>query len=126
MEVIPNSRSRCANETEREKAANLLGDFVPEGSRGMEFVKAICEGKNLTRESLIALGDVFAALTGITFEKKYKRQRALIIKWFDEHVQSFEPLRLCVTLQIAQLTGDPNEHDEVADFDRTRTASFSD
>jgi hypothetical protein len=81
-----------ANKAESEVSNDHVGDFVAEGSRGMKFLDKLCPGQILTREALVALAKVFAAIAQVPFYRDFTRRRVLVIKWFDDNIDKLEPV----------------------------------
>lgn len=71
--------------TEKMRTRILLGDFVAEGSKGLDFLKKIYPHP-LSRSVLISLATVFSGLTNVPFDRDFRRKKELVIKWFDEHL----------------------------------------
>jgi hypothetical protein len=80
-----------------------LGAFQADGSHGDVFVQALALGVSLTRESLCNLAHLFSALSGIQFPRDYTRRRALVLKWFDDHVEQLEPLGCLFSVRVSKL-----------------------
>jgi hypothetical protein len=88
---------------EREISDEHLGEFSPEGSRGLDFIQRLCNSRSLTRESLVVLAQVFSAISCIPFHRDFTRRRSLVIKWFDDHIDRLEPLGPLFTLESESL-----------------------
>lgn len=67
---------------QREVAQELLGDFDPLTSEGMKFVLGLFNNQN-TVNRLVSLGSVISELLNIEFPRNYKRNKNLLIKWFE-------------------------------------------
>jgi hypothetical protein len=80
-----------------------LGVFEPEGSGGDRFLRQLSLGASLTRESLVNLAQIFSALSGVPFPRDYTRRRALVVKWFNDHLSTLEPLDGLFTVRIDKL-----------------------
>ena len=68
--------------TEKQKAIELLQSFDYRTSRAFTFITQMC-GESPSKNSLVALGQIFSVLIGVKFERGYGRRKELIIKWFD-------------------------------------------
>ncbi|OHT11003.1 hypothetical protein TRFO_19497 [Tritrichomonas foetus] len=75
---------------EKDIARILLGDFKPEGSRGLQLLRMVAP-KDITRESLIALCKSLSFFSHIRLERNYTRRRDLLIKWCDDNYDSLLP-----------------------------------
>jgi hypothetical protein len=62
----------------------------------------VANGYDLTRESLVILAQVFATITGVKFPRDYTRRRTLIIKWFDNNIELFEPVVRLIQLDLVE------------------------
>ena len=82
---------------EKGVAKELLGDFEPEGSRGMIFVMNFFNGQ-ITVNRLVWLGTIFSRMLNIEFPRNFKRNRDLLIKWFDTNIELIEPLSINVSI----------------------------
>jgi hypothetical protein len=116
---------------EKEISDMHLGAFKAEGSQGDQFVQGMTGGVSLTRESLVSLAQVFSSLSGISFPRDFTRRRALVVKWFDDHVAVLEPLTKVVTLGVIQLahnkrTDFPVGSQEEEDFEPPNVDFFED
>jgi hypothetical protein len=77
----------------------LLHDFQVEGSRGKKFAEQFDPQRNWTIHSLMCLGMVCSNLTGVSFPRNYRRNRALIYKWFDDNYATLEPVFMIARLE---------------------------
>jgi hypothetical protein len=64
----------------------------------MQFIEEMVPTGNITVHSLVFLAKVFGSIAGITFHRDFTRRRALIIKWFDDHIEELLPIREIVTV----------------------------
>jgi hypothetical protein len=94
------------HKAEKEISDEHLGDFDPEGSLGLQFIRRMCPSHSLTRESLVVLAQVFAVISGIPFHRDFTRRRTLVIKWFDDNLDQLEPLGALITLEAEALHRD--------------------
>jgi hypothetical protein len=78
----------------------LLGDFRPEESKAVAFLERMTPNGSLTRDSLILLGEMCSAITGIDFPRNCKRRRSLIIKWFNDHLDELSPLSFLLQIDL--------------------------
>jgi hypothetical protein len=101
-----------AHHPERVVSEQHLGHFKPEGSRGHEFIQRVCRYENVTRESLVALAQVFSAASGIPFPRDFTRRRALVIKWFTDHVDALEPYRAAIRPVVAPIPKNPTRGED--------------
>jgi hypothetical protein len=97
--VQPKQRvSDRAHMLEKEISDIHLGGFQLEGSRGWQFIQDLIPDGNVKCQSLIQLARVFSAISGIPFHRDYTRRRALIVKWFDDHIDELQPIQAIVTI----------------------------
>lgn len=75
---------------EKGVAKQLIGDFKTEGSRGMLFLEKYFD-KNLYVNRLISLGLIFSKICNIKFPRNYRRNKELLILWFDMNIDIIEP-----------------------------------
>lgn len=90
MSSIPKAPSRKLL-GEKGVAKELIGDFIPEGSRGMLFLERYFNKQQLYVNRLISLGLVFSKLCNIKFPRNYRRNKDLLILWFDMNIDVIEP-----------------------------------
>jgi hypothetical protein len=88
------------HDSEKEVADKHLGDFKAEGSRGQLFLKKLAPQGDITRVNLLWLGHVFSELTGVQFPRDFQRRRVLVIKWFNDNIEVFEPLQQITWLDL--------------------------
>jgi hypothetical protein len=105
MDGRPTSRR---HHSEAEVSAIHMNNFKAEGSRGLMFIKLLCPGHNLTRESLIVLAKTFASISGVRFPRDYARRRDLVIKWFDDNFETLEPLGKLFHLEATKVHCGPS------------------
>lgn len=96
MSRSPKGPSR-SQYTEREVAEKILGDFDPEHSRGMEFILRVFNNK-YTVNRLVAYGKVISRNLNIKFPRNYRRNKDLLIKWYDMNLDVIEPFSHNVTI----------------------------
>jgi hypothetical protein len=82
-----------AHYPEKQIAEDHLGEFMPIGSRGLEFIERIAGTPPLTGKSLIVLARGCAFVANVWFPRDFTRRRDLVIKWFDDHIDTLEPLQ---------------------------------
>lgn len=75
---------------ERGVAQALLGDFDPEKSKGMKVVMKFFDNK-ISVNRLISLGTILSQMLNLEFPRNYKRNRDLLVKWFDMNLEIIEP-----------------------------------
>jgi hypothetical protein len=80
-----------------------LGQFEPDGSQGDRFLRDIAFGVSLTRESLVSFAQLFYVISGIQFPRDYTRRRALVVKWFNDHLEELRPLGGIFTVRVDKL-----------------------
>mgnify|MGYP006962228505 CR=1 FL=1 len=81
---------------QREVAQELLGDFDPLTSEGMKFVLGLFNNQN-TVNRLVSFGSVISELLNIEFPRNYKRNKNLLIKWFDMNIDQIQTLYSKIT-----------------------------
>lgn len=108
-EVI-HSMQRCRlavldrpNKRERDISDQHMGEFRPEGSRGLAFLNERYQGSSLTRKSLIHLAMMFSVIGNLQFPRDFKRRRNLIVKWFDDNIDILEPLGTIISTEVEAL-----------------------
>ena len=84
---------------EKGVAKELIGDFKPEGSRGMLFLEKYFN-KQLYVNRLISLGLVFSKICDIKFPRNYRRNKELLILWFDMNIDRIEPFSSNVSVVL--------------------------
>lgn len=84
---------------ERGVAQKLLGDFEPEGSRGMEFLMNFFHNQ-ISVNRLISLATLFSKMLGIKFPRNYKRNRELLILWFDMNLDAIQPFSSRISMVL--------------------------
>jgi hypothetical protein len=94
-----------ASKPEKDISDRHQAGFVARGSRGERFIKAMIPQGNVTCHSLAILAKIFSAISGIPFHRDYTRRRALVIKWFDDHIETLRPLQTIVKVNIARSPG---------------------
>lgn len=77
---------------EKERADELLGDFVANGSLGEKAIEEITGHTEVTLEFLAFVARILSIMTGCKIERDYWRRKALILKWMTEHYEEIEPL----------------------------------
>jgi hypothetical protein len=87
---------------ESEITRDHLGSFVAEGSRAWNFISGFTHGRPMIRESLIHLANVFSAISGVSFGRDFRRRVDLIYKWFDDHIEEFEPFRCIIEVDVVE------------------------
>jgi hypothetical protein len=95
-----------ANKREREISDQHLGEFKPQGSRGLAFINKLCQSERLTRRALVALAYPFSYVSGIPFRRDFSRRRDLVVKWFDDNIDLLEPLATVIQVAVEPL--EPN------------------
>lgn len=93
IRVEPNF-SRKIN-TERAVAKNLLNGFIMKGSNGEKLIEEII-GVQINKISLTALIEIsklISDLTNIKFPRNYKRKKDLIVKWFDDNIDTIKSVK---------------------------------
>jgi hypothetical protein len=90
------------NQGESEISNHHLGDFSAAGSRGQQFVSALCQNRNVTRDSLVSLAHVFSCISGVRFPRDFARRRVLVIKWFNDHIDQLEAIGPVISLDITR------------------------
>jgi hypothetical protein len=85
---------------EREIAEMRLGEFSDQGSRGLQFLKRMFPGPDLTRDSMYSFATILGALTNVPLERAFSRRKALLIKWFGDYCHSFEPFLRFIELVV--------------------------
>ena len=96
---------------EKGVAQKLLEGFEPEGSRGMQFVMKIFNNQiSVTR--LVDLGKIFSNMLNIEFPRNYKRNRDLLIKWFDMNIDLIEPYASKITLEFDNDSDDGDDDEQ--------------
>jgi hypothetical protein len=120
---VPRERiSDRGHKPERQISDEHLGEFNPEGSRGMEFIESLCPSVSLTRESLIVLAQVFSVLSSVPFHRDFTRRRILVIKWFNDNVDQLEPFASLFTLETESLQPKDEDSDSfLNNSDQTST-----
>jgi hypothetical protein len=88
-----------ANKGEKEISDRHQAGFIPRGSRGEQFIAKLIPEGELTCHSLGTLAKIFSALSGIPFHRDYTRRRALVIKWFTDHIDVLEPFQTIVKVE---------------------------
>jgi hypothetical protein len=89
--------------TEKQRVEILLDGFEFEGSKGEQFLEAICPGKLLTFNDLKIIGLICESICGITFERDFGRSRALVAKWLTDHYDQISPLTEIVKIEAEEL-----------------------
>jgi hypothetical protein len=89
-----------AHQRERDIANEHQGQFDPSESRGLKFVQKLCNRTNVSLDALIQLSHVLSEVSGIRFVRDFTRRRALVIKWFDDHLEELEPLQTVITIEL--------------------------
>lgn len=87
---------------EKEVAKQLIGDFKPEGSRGMTFLEKYFN-KQLYVNRISSLGQFFSHLCNIKFPRNYKRNKTLLILWFDKNIDAIEQVSPYVNVVFEDL-----------------------
>lgn len=93
---------------EKGVAKELIGDFKPEGSRGMLFLEKYFH-KQLYVNRLISLGLVFSKICNIKFPRNYRRNKELLILWFDMNIDRIEPFSSNVTVVLDEMDQDDSQ-----------------
>jgi hypothetical protein len=88
------------NQGESEISDQHVGNFAAAGSRGQRFVQALCQNRNVTRDSLIALAQIFSCISGVRFPRDFARRRVLVIKWFNDHIDQLEVIGNVIDMDI--------------------------
>lgn len=104
LHLMKGDRQRISDrghKRERQILDEHLGDFTPDGSRGMAFIQRLSPCGSLTRVSLVFLAHVFSVVTEVPFHRDFTRRRNLVIKWFDDHIDELEPFGSLFTLEAA-------------------------
>jgi hypothetical protein len=89
--------------TEQQKCTRLLEGFVRRGSRGDQFIRALCPGKELCLGSLKVIGLICENATGIRFDRDYQRQKSLMYLWFTRHYDSIAYLTQILSIETKDL-----------------------
>lgn len=77
--------------TERQITELILGNFQAEGSRGYEFLVNFFGRRNqVTVNRLRSLSMVLSRVINIPISRNEKRDRRLLIRWFDIHLDQIE------------------------------------
>jgi hypothetical protein len=85
---------------EKDISDDHQAGFMPQGSRGEQFLRKMVPQGALTSHSLEALAKVFSAISGVPFHRDYTRRRALMIKWFNDNIAALEPIQTLVTVAV--------------------------
>jgi hypothetical protein len=99
---------------EGEICKEHLAGFSPDKSRALTMLETLTPGQNLTRESLIVLAKLFSHISRIQFPRDFTRQRSLVIKWFDDHLDELWPVRLLVEIELHKGRARVNSWDTTA------------
>jgi hypothetical protein len=91
------------NKSEREISDGHAGDFAAGGSQAEAFLDRVIgdSAVSLTRRSLVHLGTIFSALSGIRFYRDFTRRRVLVFRWFEDHLAELEPFVLILHVHLA-------------------------
>jgi hypothetical protein len=100
-----------AHRPEKEISDTHQDGFQAQGSRGDEFIRTLVPSGNLTCQALATLAKIFSAISGIPFHRDFTRRRALVVKWFNDNLDTLEPIQSIVTL-FTEAATDKDDHKE--------------
>ena len=75
--------------SEKDRIDKLMGTFKYEESRTVKLIKNKW-GKELIQNELVHLANLFEKVTGFKIGRSERRNKALLIKFFEDHFDSFE------------------------------------
>lgn len=81
-----------------ERAGTITLNYEPCKSRGYELLKQIMR-EPITIQALLSLAFVISNYIGVKISRDYMRRKELVIKWFDETVDLWEPLLPYIRLE---------------------------
>ena len=81
-----------------ERAGTIALNYEPTKSRGYELLKQIMR-EPITIQALLSLAFVLSNYLGVKISRDYMRRKELVIKWFDETVDLWEPLLPFIRLE---------------------------
>lgn len=93
------------NNSEKVVAHNLLNGFKAEGSRGEILIEKLMQTqiKKTSRVGLIQLGSILGDLIGKKFPRNFKRQRDLVVKWFEDNEELIDPFIQYLTVEFVDV-----------------------
>ena len=75
--------------SEKDRVDKLMGTFKYEESRTVKLIKNKW-GKDLIQNELVHLANLFEKVTGFKIGRSERRNKALLIKFFEDRFDSFE------------------------------------
>lgn len=77
----------------------------------MKFVLGLFNNQN-TVNRLVSFGSVISELLNIEFPRNYKRNKNLLIKWFDMNIDLIEPYASKITLEFDNDSDDGDDDEQ--------------
>ena len=96
---------RCGK-GEKEKADELLGDFVVDGSLGQKAIEQVTGRTEVPLQFLTFIAKILSIMLGCHIARGYWRRKELILKWMSKNYQEIEPLLPYIRAIIEQTKND--------------------